>query len=59
MIEPAQILLLDQNLQIVFSQEQERTKTYFQELRQLISEALHNNYSHLVHQTCIVGHNIQ
>lgn len=49
-MEIVQIFLLDQNLHILFGQERQKIKSYLQDLRKSISEALHNNYSHLVHQ---------
>lgn len=47
----AQIYLLDDNLNILFSQKRSNIKTYLDDMRQLISESLHNNYSHIVPKT--------
>ena len=48
--EILQIYLLDSNLQILFAQERHNlsNKFYFHEMRQLISDSLHGNRSHIV-----------
>lgn len=44
------VTLLDRNLQILFSQERTNLskKLYFNEVRQLVSQSLHGNRSHIV-----------
>lgn len=47
-MEIAQIFLLDENLNILFSQQRSKIDTYFVDICKLISSALHNNFSHIV-----------
>lgn len=47
-MEIAQIFLLDDNLNILFSQQRSNIKTFFDDFCKLISTSLHNNYSHIV-----------
>lgn len=47
-VEIISVFLLDSNLQILFSQERQNLSHKFHELRQLISDSLHGNRSHIV-----------
>lgn len=47
-MEIAQIFLLDDNLNVLFSQQRSNIKTFFDDFCKLISTSLHNNYSHIV-----------
>lgn len=54
MAEVAQIYLLDSNLHILFAQQRAEIKTFFSEIKALISSALHNHYIHIVPKSTII-----